>query len=114
MATPPQEAAEQEMKVLELSLRSQVLTLHNDIENLQTQLPPAQALEAATVELMASVLRQYQIGKKNWLDVLNAQRERTQAGFNLADVRFSLLQSQLRLLILTGAIRAQNTSLIHE
>ena len=113
-AVSRQEAAEQEMKVLELSLRSQVLTLHNDIENLQTQLPPAQALEAATVELMASVLRQYQIGKKNWLDVLNAQRERTQAGFNLADVRFSLLQSQLRLLILTGAIRAQNTSLIHE
>lgn len=113
-AVSRQEASEQEMRVFELSLRSQVLTLYNDIENLQSQLTPAQALEAATGELMASVLRQYQIGKKNWLDVLNAQRERTQAGFNLADVRFSLLQSQLRLLILTGAVRAQNTSLIHE
>lgn len=113
-AVSRQEASEQEMKVLELNLRSQVLTLHNDIENLQSQLTPAQSLEAATAELMASVLRQYQIGKKNWLDVLNAQRERTQAGFNLADVRFSLLQSQLRLLILTGGVRAQNTSLIHE
>lgn len=113
-AVSRKDAAEQELKVLDLSLGARVLMLHHDIENLQNQLPPAQALEAATAELMASVLRQYQIGRKNWLDVLNAQRERTQAGFNLADIRFSLLQSQVKLLILTGGIQAHNTSLIHE
>lgn len=108
------DATEQELQALELALRAQVTTLYHDIENLQSQLGPAQALRQATVELMESVLRQYQIGRKNWLEVLNAQREKTQAAYSLADVRYSLLQSQLKLLILMGGVNAQNTSLIHE
>lgn len=108
------EAAEQELQVLERSLESQVKTLYSDIEVLQAQLAPAQALQGGTSELMESYLRQYQIGRKNWLDVLNALREKSQALYNLADVRYTLAQSQVRLMLLTGERQGQKNSLIHD
>lgn len=108
------EASEQELQVFERQLQSQVNVLCSDIEALQAQLGPALALEKDADELVASYLRQYQIGRKNWLDVLNAQREKTQAMFSVADVRYALLQSQARLLILTGVLPTQSSSVIHE
>jgi outer membrane protein TolC len=46
--------------------------------------------------------------------VLNAQREKTQALFSLADTRFGLQLAQLNLLILTGDIAAQALNALHD
>lgn len=113
-AISKKEAAEQELAALDRSLENQVKTLYSDIDVLGAQLKPAQFLQADTAELVASYLRQYQIGRKNWLDVLNALREKTQAIYNLADVRYGLLQSQVKLLLLTGELGADKTTVIHE
>lgn len=113
-ALAKKEAAEQELQVLERSLEFQARSLYSDIDMLQAQLGPAQALLEGTGELVDSYLRQYQIGRKSWLDVLNALREKTQALYNLADVRYPLLQSQLRLLLLTGELNGTNNTVIHE
>lgn len=108
------EAAEQDLQILERNLESQISTLYGEIEVLQSQLNPAQLLSQETSELVDSYLRQYQVGRKNWLDVLNAQREKTQALYNQIDVQNTLMLSQVRLLILTGQLDGQNNSLIHE
>jgi adhesin transport system outer membrane protein len=113
-AIAKKEAAELELQALDLSLESQIKTLYNDIDSLQSQLAPAEALQNDTSELVDSYLRQYQIGRKNWLDVLNALREKTQAAYNLADIRYSLQQSQVKLMLLSGQISGRKTSAIHD
>lgn len=113
-AISKKEAAEQELAALDRTLESQAKTLYNDIDALSAQLEPAKALQNDTTELVDSYLRQYQIGRKNWLDVLNALREKTQADYNVTDVRYGLLQSQVKLLLLTGELGGQKTTVIHE
>jgi len=51
-------------------------------------------------------LRQYRVGRKSWLDVLNAQREAVQARYSLADVDAQALSGALRVRLVTGALSA--------
>ena len=67
-----------------------------------------------TEEVVESYLRQYQIGRKGWLDVLNAQRERSQAKAALSDVEYSLELSKLRFMLLTGDITSTTLATIHD
>jgi adhesin transport system outer membrane protein len=71
-------------------------------------------LVAATEDVVASYLRQYQIGKKNWLDVLNALRESAQATYSAVDVALNTQSLQLRLMLLTGPMNDQALSQIHD
>jgi adhesin transport system outer membrane protein len=59
-------------------------------------------------------LRQYQIGKKNWLDVLNALRESAQAHYSAVDVASSTQSLQLRLMLLTSPINSPVLAQIHD
>ena len=64
--------------------------------------------------MVASYLRQYQVGRRIWIEVLNAQREMTQAAYGLIDLQVSLQQSQAKLMLLSGDITPQEYGLIHE
>lgn len=108
------EAARHELRAFELSVDNQVRTLASDIDTLQAQLQPTQELLLGMNSLVGSYLRQYQLGRKNWLDVLNVLREKNQAQSTLADVRYTLMLSQVRMLIITGRLTGENTSMIHE
>lgn len=68
------------------------------------------AISSSTDEVVASYLRQYQVGRKTWLDVLNAQRETTQARYTLADLEAGIQAAHLRLLMLSGRIDARSLS----
>ena len=107
-------ATEQELETLERQLTSKVSTSLSELDALQAQIGPANALQAGTADIVESYLRQYQVGRKNWLDVLNAQREKTQALFSLADTRFGLQLAQLNLMILTGDLVAQPLNTLHD
>lgn len=107
-------ANQQELETLERQLASQAASALNELDALQAQVAPAQALQAGTTEIVESYLRQYQVGRKNWLDVLNAQREKTQALFSLADTRFGLQQAQVRLMILTGDVTSRPLNALHD
>jgi adhesin transport system outer membrane protein len=100
--------------VYERQLEQQVRTALADLEALTQQVEPAQQLVSATEEVVASYLRQYQIGKKNWLDVLNAVRESGQATYSAVDVATSAQSVQLRLMLLTGQLSAQNLTMIYD
>ena len=69
---------------------------------LKEQVEPVRNLLVGSEEIVASYLRQFQVGRKNWLDVLNAQREKAQAGYSLSDLEYPLMLSHVRLLLLAG------------
>jgi adhesin transport system outer membrane protein len=107
-------ATQQELETLDRQLVSQAASTLNELDALQAQIAPAQALEAGTAEIVDSYLRQYQVGRKNWLDVMNAQREKTQALYSLADTRFGLQLAQVRLMILTGDVTSRPLNNLHD
>ena len=107
-------ASQQELETLERQLSAKVSTTLSELDALQAQIGPARALQAGTADIVESYLRQYQVGRKNWLDVLNAQREKTQALYSLTDTRFGLQLAQLNLMILTGDIVAQPLNTLHD
>ena len=100
--------------VFERQLEQQVGTALADLDALAQQVEPARLLVAATEDVVASYLRQYQIGKKNWLDVLNALRESAQAHYSAVDVASSTQSLQLRLMLLTGPTSSQALGQIHD
>lgn len=86
----------------------------SDMANFGAQLEPARITVKGTEEVVESYLRQYQIGRKGWLDVLNAQREKSQAKAALSDVEYSLELSKLRFMLVTGDVTSANLAIIHD
>jgi adhesin transport system outer membrane protein len=113
-AVSRKEATRQELENLECNLTAQVSAGLSELEALEAQLEPSKSLLAGTTEIVESYLRQYQVGRKNWLDVLNAQREKTQALYSDADTRFGYQLSKVRLMIMTGDISAQQLTALHD
>ena len=107
-------AAQQELEALQLNLTTQVSAAMAELDALQAQLEPAKELLLGTTEVVESYLRQYQLGRKNWLDVLNAQREKTQALYNQADIQYGYQLAQIRLMILSGDLSAQQLIALHD
>ncbi len=104
----------QNTETFERQLEQQVRTSLAELDALAQQVAPARLLVSATEDVVASYLRQYQIGKKNWLDVLNALRESAQAQYNAVDVASGTQSLQLRLLLLTRPMNDQALGLIHD
>jgi adhesin transport system outer membrane protein len=109
-----QDAVRQELLAFERNLQSQVLSVLAEIDSAQTQLNPSQSLLAGSIEVVASYLRQYQVGRRGWIEVLNAQREMTQAAYNLIDLNVNLQLNQIKLMLLAGDIGPQQYDLIHD
>lgn len=104
------EASEESVVVHERQLAQQVRAAWLDLQAQTLQLEPARAIAGSTDEVVASYLRQYQVGRKTWLDVLNAQRETTQARYTLADLEAGIQAAHLRLLMLSGRVDARSLS----
>ena len=64
----------------------------------------ARLSSATAAEVFASFTRQYVIGRKSWLEVLNAVREATQADYLLEDARAQAATAALRLRARTGML----------
>jgi adhesin transport system outer membrane protein len=80
---------------------------------LTEQVEPVRNLLLGSEQIVASYLRQFQVGRKNWLDVLNAQREKTQAEYSFSDLEYPLMLSSVRLLLLAGRWDSATLSLRH-
>lgn len=102
------ENAKSSIAVLDKQLEYRVKSSVSELKALTAQVEPAKALSSATMEVVDSYLRQYQIARKNWLDVLNAQRERSQALYNLADTQTNIGALNVRLMLLTGQLTPEN------
>ena len=98
------ESALDSLEAEKRELRRQIKSAWNEYASVSVQLEPTRMLVEATSSVVESYLRQYAVGKKSWLDVLNAQREATQAKNTLVDFEVLYLTSLYRLKILLNEI----------
>jgi adhesin transport system outer membrane protein len=113
-ASLKKDAAQQELMAFDRTLKNQILTTLSDLESAQSQITPAQLILNGSLDVVASYLRQYQVGRRSWIEVLNAQRELTQAAYSLIDLQVAVQQNQVKLMLLTGDINPQQYDDIHE
>lgn len=113
-AIQQQEVARQELANLELALAAEIKSTFSDVQSFNGLIEPARKLLDGNSEVVESYLRQYQVGRRNWLEVLNALREKNQAAYNLVDLQYARMATQVKLLLLSGDMTSQNLSAIHE
>jgi adhesin transport system outer membrane protein len=63
-----------------------------------------QELSDSSIEVYESFVRLYPVGRKTWVEVLNARREATQARLSLTEAQWSGYAASLRIKINTGEI----------
>lgn len=98
------QSARDSLEAEKRELRRQIKTTWNEYTSVSFQLEPSKMLVDATTSVIDSYLRQYAVGKKSWLDVLNAQREATQARNTLVDFEVQHITSLYRLKVLMNEI----------
>jgi adhesin transport system outer membrane protein len=69
-----------------------------------SRLSDSQLSSAMSAEIFDSYARQYVIGRKTWIDVLNAVRESVQANYVLEDARAQSVAAALRLRLACGML----------
>lgn len=109
-AAERQLATRDQQEAARRKLLRQVEADWSELTALESLLLPSRELVDNTRSVVDSYARQYTAGRKNWLDVLNAQREAAQALYGLADVEANRLRAQLRLEINTGRLSARSLS----
>lgn len=108
-ASAREAATAERLRAEKRAIRQEVQTLWAEIEILQFQLPSMYDTTESASFIVDSYLRQFQVGKKSWLDVLNVQREKAQAYYNLANVKIPLELAKIKLIILTGEHHLQQS-----
>ncbi len=86
------------------ALNREVHALVEAYASASNQIQPLEELVRANESLMVSYLAQYKVGKKSWLDVMNAQREFTQAQYSLVDAKSTRCVSAIELGLLTANV----------
>ena len=95
-------AMEDNLSALEREIRRKIKIIRQDLSASKMQLSPTELLVSSTSAIVESYLRQYTVGRKSWLDVLNAQRELVQARLSLVEYRTAFYTSHFRLSALVG------------
>ena len=75
-----------------------------DLQAYKLQLQDLRAQVNTTNEVFDSFVRQYAVGRKTWIDVLNSQRDVAQARYQQADADWGMLRSTLKLQLATGTL----------
>lgn len=89
---------------IRMDLLERIRTDWNEVTARAAQLEPLRSVKGATEEVADSFARQYTVGRKSWIEVLNAQTEATQARYALADTEASLMLALTRLHLYTGKL----------
>lgn len=108
------QAAQDSLMAVEQQVTSATASAFAETLNFAELIAPNKAFLEGMEEVLDSYLRQYQIGRKGWLDVLNAQREKTQSQVAYFDALYGLQASRLRLMYLTGDLTAANIDSLYE
>lgn len=101
-AVARREAAREALEAAQRQLVQQVTQEWNDGAAARERAESAALVRASAAEVAASYTRQYTVGRKSWLDVLNAVREASQAELALVDTQHQAWLSALRLRQLAG------------
>ncbi len=106
-ATARKESAADAIEIARKELLDKVRTDWNQHQSAAADSEVLAELVTATRASYESAIRQYPIGRKSWLEVLNSQREATQARNSLADAMWSGYLAGVRVSIATGDLSRQ-------
>ena len=95
------DSASSELNYETSKIRQEAIQMLRRHKSLEAQVDPAEKLKESTGIVIESYLRQFKIGKKSWLDVLNAQREKTDALNAAYDNRYVLEAVKFEMLLMT-------------
>jgi len=98
------EAARMARDTAERDLRERVTLDWNERVAARQRVENANLARAMSTEVFESYARQYVIGRKTWIDVLNAVREAALSQFALEDARIQVIAASLRLRAQTGTL----------
>jgi outer membrane protein, adhesin transport system len=101
-AIAKKEVSESLKKNAQLEITNKVRSDWNQFLSEINQIETFSNLTQTTQGVYQSNVRQFEIGKKTWIEVLNSKRENTQANYALADSEANYFSSGIRLQILTG------------
>ena len=97
-------AAQRDVEVTQFDLKNRLNSLLLNRKTQQSLIDIHQSSIVTLDATLASYLRQYQSGRKEWLDVWNIQREITEQKLSKAKAQNSLLINVLSLVALTGGL----------
>jgi outer membrane protein, adhesin transport system len=95
-------AAQSSYSAAKLELNLRLSTHFNEARGYLAQIQDAQEYALQTDNVAASYERQYVIGKKSWIDLLNTKRETAQAQYNYIDMKIGAASAIKKLLVLTS------------
>lgn len=95
-------AAKREVEAARTEVRRTVQALLIDLRSNELIAASNERLVQSTRQTLESFMRQYDAGRKSWLDVLNTQRDLASARLDLEQSRSALLATRLRLAVLHG------------
>ena len=98
------EAARMAREAAERSTSERITLDWNEWEAARLRQENAVRSRAMSTDVFESYTRQYVIGRKSWIDVLNAVREATQSQFFLEDARAQSIAASLRLRAQAGTL----------
>ncbi len=98
------EAARMAREAAERDTRERVTLDWNEWVAARLRLENANQSRTMSTEVFESYARQYVIGRKSWIDVLNAVREATQSQLALEDTHTQVIAVSLRLRAQTGTL----------
>jgi adhesin transport system outer membrane protein len=103
-AASRRDALRREREALSRQLETRVSRAWQGWRAARIRMESAEMQRESTQRVFESYTRQYVIGQKSWLDVLNAVREASKAANAVADARAQANGPMLRIAILTGRI----------
>lgn len=101
------DSARQDREATLRDLKRLVVDAWNDREAARSQQKSAASARASAAEVAESYKRQYIIGRKSWLDVMNAVREASQSELALADADAQFNAATLRIALLTDKLELE-------
>ena len=90
-------------------------SVHSDWNQYTSQLQQIETLSnlaETTRGVFESFVRQYTVGKKTWIEVLNARKEATQAKYSLADAQWQSFIAGIRLQISAGILNSDTLMMV--
>lgn len=104
-AIAKREAVQMAREAAERDARERITLDWNEWTAARLRLENAGQSRTMSAEVFESYTRQYVIGRKTWVDVLNSVREATQSQFALEDVRAQTIAASLRLSAQSGTLK---------
>jgi len=95
---------------LERELDEKISGDHGEASELEPRIAALELAVKSNGDVIDSFMRQYDIGRRTWLDILNAQNEYAATRQALAEARFAADAAYLRIAVLTGEFFLQQSA----